>query len=171
MGSISPLDNISKTVHNKLNRLAKEEAEESMGGVMIFTIASVLKDWLDEHVGGLGEDADDDKVASNKTVEDTLNDNRIPTDGGTQVTKETFKQWNDKFMEEYRKEQYEKNKERMNRLTGKQIFEKNLKAGLNFVEDEDESEDEDDGEFDENDAKGVKFDEELFDADEDLDGL
>ncbi|RKP39993.1 hypothetical protein BJ085DRAFT_20781, partial [Dimargaris cristalligena] len=100
-------------------------AEESVGMVMIFSLASVLKDTLEDILG--------EKMAERKRLDEERVAREIAAEQekfvGTKVSVETFLVWKHKFdseMEALRMGQLagKKSVDKKNKLTGRQLFEK-----------------------------------------------
>eukprot|EP01102_Stenamoeba_stenopodia_P005788 TRINITY_DN16513_c0_g1_i1.p1 TRINITY_DN16513_c0_g1~~TRINITY_DN16513_c0_g1_i1.p1 ORF type:complete len:246 (-),score=77.13 TRINITY_DN16513_c0_g1_i1:114-785(-) len=103
----------------------EESAKENVGMVMIFTLITVAKDWIDQNVkSGVqikkeqAEAVEAERVAREIRLEELRNTQRE----GTPVTTETFAAWRANFEEEMRKAQG-KTVEKTKKLSGRKLFE------------------------------------------------
>lgn len=168
--------NLSEDDLSSLIDLLNNEADASLGNVMIFTLVSAGVEWLSSKTEVVEEEVD--------SAEEQRNKERIAEEqrkiDGTPVTKQTFLAWKAKFDAEMLKikiEQQKKSGEQtssgsgVKRLTGRELFETDksmIESDLNFVEDLDQNQIEallqDVEEFDIGDD-GDESDEDLTDTD------
>ncbi|KAK5575212.1 hypothetical protein RB653_010468 [Dictyostelium firmibasis] len=91
-----------------------QEAENNIGMSMIFILAGLIKEWLDEN----NIDPDLEEEVEESSSEEAEDDDK-PFDG-IPVTEEAFLIWRKKFIEETKPFKKEK---QLNKLTGRQLFE------------------------------------------------
>ncbi|XP_005813834.1 RWD domain-containing protein 1 isoform X2 [Xiphophorus maculatus] len=137
--------------------LLKQQAEENLGMVMIFTLVTAVQEKLNEIVDAMKNRREEEKLRKEKEAEEA---EKVKFQG-TVVTIENFLAWKAKFeleMAEFRrKKQKEEEQAGKPRLTGKQLFERdhNLDTSdIQFLEDA---------------GNNVEVDESLFQDIEDLD--
>ncbi|XP_054879178.1 RWD domain-containing protein 1 [Poeciliopsis prolifica] len=137
--------------------LLKQQAEENLGMVMIFTLVTAVQEKLNEIVDAMKNRQEEEKLRKEKEAEEA---EKVKFQG-TVVTIENFLAWKAKFeleMAEFRrKKQKEEEQAGKPRLTGKQLFERdhNLDTSdIQFLEDA---------------GNNVEVDESLFQDIEDLD--
>ncbi|KAM9317398.1 RWD domain-containing protein 1 [Gastrophryne carolinensis] len=103
--------------------LLKDQAQENLGMVMIFTLVSAVQDRLNEIVDQIKTRRDEEKLKKEKEAEEA----EKVRFHGTPVTIENFLSWKAKFDAELtelkRKKQKEEEQSGKNKLTGKQLFE------------------------------------------------
>ncbi|XP_003215622.1 RWD domain-containing protein 1 isoform X1 [Anolis carolinensis] len=119
-------------------KLLQEQAEENLGMVMIFTLVSAVQEKLNEIVDQIKTRREEEKKQQEKEAEEA----EKQTFHGTPVTIETFLSWKAKFdaelLEIKRKKMKEEEQSGKNKLTGKQLFERdhNLDTSdIQFLED------------------------------------
>ncbi|XP_020779347.1 RWD domain-containing protein 1 [Boleophthalmus pectinirostris] len=137
--------------------LLQQQAEENLGMVMIFTLVTAVQEKLNEIVDAIKTRREEEKLRKEKEAEEA----EKKAFQGTVVTIENFLAWKAKFeleMTEIRKKrQKEEEQAGKNKLTGKQLFERdhNLDTSdIQFLEDA---------------GNNVEVDESLFQDMEDLD--
>ncbi|XP_035986607.1 RWD domain-containing protein 1 isoform X1 [Fundulus heteroclitus] len=137
--------------------LLKQQAEENLGMVMIFTLVTAVQDKLNEIVDAMKNRQEEETLRKAKEAEEA---EKVAFQG-TVVTIENFLAWKVKFeleMAEFRrKKQKEEEQAGKPKLTGKQLFERdhNLDTSdIQFLEDA---------------GNNVEVDESLFQDIEDLD--
>ncbi|KAI8070701.1 ubiquitin-conjugating enzyme/RWD-like protein [Gongronella butleri] len=133
---------LSEEQHTQLMNELRQAGEESLGMAMIFTMASYLKDQLNELV-----------MASQRIVQQAADEARRKVEEaenakfhGTKVTLERFIEWKKKFDKEMaavdEKERMARAKELKGKLTGRQQFEQDKTLALSdakYMEEGDES--------------------------------
>ncbi|XP_026868322.1 RWD domain-containing protein 1 [Electrophorus electricus] len=136
--------------------LLKQQAEENLGMVMIFTLVTAVQEKLNEIVDQIKSRREEEKKRKEKEAEE-----EEKAFQGTVVTIESFLSWKAQFEREMvelkRKKQKEDEQSGKNKLTGKQLFERdhNLDTSdIQFLEDA---------------ANSVEVDESLFQDMDDLD--
>ncbi|KAI8146841.1 hypothetical protein BJV82DRAFT_509369, partial [Fennellomyces sp. T-0311] len=114
----------------RLTDAQKERAEESLGMVMIFTMASLAKEELNqilEDSQRSREEADIERQRKEEEIENA----RFR---GTKLTWERFQEWKVKFDKEMADKESEERKARLrelkNKLTGRQLFEQDKTLAL-----------------------------------------
>lgn len=150
-------ENLEDSDAEDILTLLKEQAEENLGMVMIFTLVTAVQEKLNEII---------DQI-KNRREEETLRNEREAEEAekrafqGTVVTIENFLTWKAKFEQEVtelkKKRQKEEEQAGKGKLTGKQLFERdhNLDTSdIQFLEDV---------------GNSVEVDESLFQDMDDLD--
>lgn len=109
--------NLSTAQITALEQLLREQAEEELGVVMVFSLVSAVQEKL-------GEMLDDEATAKadQKEQEAKQKEESDAVHHGTPVTKETFVAWKEQFDAEMASKTSNSNREV--RLTGKQLFER-----------------------------------------------
>ncbi|KAK1790228.1 hypothetical protein P4O66_014147, partial [Electrophorus voltai] len=117
--------------------LLKQQAEENLGMVMIFTLVTAVQEKLNEIVDQIKSRREEEKKRKEKEAEE-----EEKAFQGTVVTIESFLSWKAQFEREMvelkRKKQKEDEQSGKNKLTGKQLFERdhNLDTSdIQFLED------------------------------------
>ncbi|ORX54449.1 RWD-domain-containing protein [Hesseltinella vesiculosa] len=133
---------LSDDLHTKLIEELRLVAEESLGMAMVFTMASLLKDQLNEIVMSAQRILQQEVEERRRKAEELEN----AKFHGTKVTLERFIDWKKKFDKEVAaKDELERQaraKELKNKLTGRQLFESDKTLALSdakFMEDGDVS--------------------------------
>lgn len=168
-----PLLDIEETVRleenyeEQLRQHLKQQAEENLGMVMVFTLVSAAQEWLNSKSDEIRRNAElreqqrlqEEEEAEMKRFE------------GTRVTVETFIVWKQKFEQEMginiKKEKEEKNK----KLTGKELFmqDKSLnESDLKFLEEGGESIKVNESLFQDMEELDTEIDNLVLDDDEDI---
>ncbi|KAJ1908171.1 rwd domain-containing protein [Tieghemiomyces parasiticus] len=125
----------------KLNEVAQQTAEESLGMAMVFSMASVVKEMFDLILiekAAAKQAADDARLAKEMELEQAKF-------VGTRVAPESFMAWKAKFDAEMAEIQRAQNSQKRNveknkKLTGRQMFEKDkslARSDANFMEEGD----------------------------------
>ncbi|KAE8602626.1 hypothetical protein XENTR_v10014057 [Xenopus tropicalis] len=116
-------ENLECTDTSSLLSLLKDQAQENLGMVMIFTLVSAVQDKLNEIVDQIKTRKEEEKVRKEKEAEEA----EKVRFHGTPVTIENFLSWKAKFDAEVcemkKKRQKEEEQSGKNKLTGKQLFE------------------------------------------------
>ncbi|KYQ91102.1 hypothetical protein DLAC_08008 [Tieghemostelium lacteum] len=113
-----------------------KQANENIGTSMIFILAGVIKEWLDQN------NVDPDLVEEVEEVEESSSEEEEEQErvfDGTPVTVETFNQWKIKFLQETQPIKKEKI---TNKLTGRQLFQTDASLSTSdnrFMEEGEES--------------------------------
>ncbi|XP_077540841.1 RWD domain-containing protein 1 [Haemaphysalis longicornis] len=147
-------ENMSEEDVNALMDILKQQVEENLGMVMIFTLVSAATEWLNLH----REDVKSNKAEAKRLAKEKEEAAERAKFEGTRVTVECFLAWKQKFdaeMAEIRKR--EKTLIASGKLTGRELFEKDknlIDSDLQFMQEGEED---------------VKVDESLFQELEDLD--
>ncbi|XP_014677606.1 PREDICTED: RWD domain-containing protein 1-like [Priapulus caudatus] len=139
----------------ELQQLLLQQAEENVGMVMVFTLVSALQDLLHERIEKKKEE--EEQIRSRKKEQEEAAE--MARFEGTRVNIETFMSWKQKFDEERRlqKEKKVDTTIKLGKLTGKELFMRDVTLNESDIQFLDDGEDE-----------GVTIDESLF---EDLDDL
>jgi len=88
---LQSIKNVPGKVCQMLEAKIRETAQNSLGDQMIFTLVSIVKEWIDEH-----NDSDDAKPEAVKAAVEEV----VPETDGTPVTPETFGIWYKGFKED-----------------------------------------------------------------------
>lgn len=154
--------------------------EENKGFPVVYQIVELIKEYINELDLKLKEQANvykkeeqikNDKL-TNKIVDVKGTNLLLETKKFIPVTKESYKEWFDKFIKEKAKEggkKYQQRKEIMSRQSGREFFMNKDKMKDKDAEDIDDEE----GEIDDDDEEYVpdKIDEDLFDEDIDFEDI
>ncbi|KAM4694686.1 RWD domain-containing protein 1 [Discoglossus pictus] len=136
--------------------LLEQESQENLGMVMIFTLVSAVQERLNEVVDQIKTRREDEKLKKEKEAEEA----EKVRFHGTPVTIENFLSWKATFEAEVaefrRKKQKEEEQSGKNKLTGKQLFERDHNLDTSDIK------------FLEEAGNSVEVDESLF---QDLDDL
>ncbi|KAI1885544.1 hypothetical protein AGOR_G00204880 [Albula goreensis] len=150
-------ENLEDSDADDILGLLKQQAEENLGMVMIFTLVTAVQEKLNEIVDQIKNRREEEKRRKEKEAEEA----EKKAFQGTVVTIENFLSWKAKFEQEIvelrRKRQKEEEQSGKTKLTGKQLFERdhNLDTSdIQFLEDA---------------ANSVEVDESLFQDMDDLD--
>ncbi|XP_028837578.1 RWD domain-containing protein 1 [Denticeps clupeoides] len=137
--------------------LLKVQAEENLGMVMIFTLVSAVQEKLNEIVDQIKSRQEEEKKRKEKEAEEA---EKVAFQG-TIVTIETFLSWKAQFEQEVnelkKKKQKEEEQSGKNKLTGKQLFERDHNLDTSDIQ------------FLEEAGNSVEVDESLFQDMDDLD--
>ena len=147
-------DNLNEDDVQTIDTLLKEQAEENLGMVMIFTLVSAVLEKLSDIANAIAQRREQEKEEELRRIEEA----ERKKFEGTRVTIETFLAWKTKFdaeMDEIKKRSGQVEKE-SNKLTGKELFMK------------DNTLDDSDVKFFETEGDAVHVDESLFEDMEDL---
>uniref|UniRef100_A0A8C9RNL6 RWD domain-containing protein 1 n=1 Tax=Scleropages formosus TaxID=113540 RepID=A0A8C9RNL6_SCLFO len=150
-------DNLEDSDVEGILTLLQQQAEENLGMVMVFTLVTAVQERLNEIVDQIKSRREEEKRKKEKEAEEA---EKVAFQG-TVVTIENFLSWKAKFEQEMaeikRKKQKEEEQSGKNKLTGKQLFERdhNLDTSdIQFLEDA---------------GNNVEVDESLFQDLDDLD--
>lgn len=128
------VENLSDEEIDDLNLRLSESAQENIGMPMVFTLTSLIQEYLDD-IGQIRTDKRK-KEEEQKLLEEEKKENEKFI--GTKVTPETFNEWCKKF---YAARNMPKDKsERFNKPTGKELFESrkvNEKSDSAFLDEDD----------------------------------
>lgn len=184
------VDKITNTDIQQVQKLITRTFEEMKGSPMLFEIVENIRGWLQNNIVdpdlrpkklkkkaagdelGLDSDYEDEEIVINLTKKETY----------TSVTRESFLEWKKKFdqeMENLRREKGEAASSKEEKLTGKQLFERNLALISSDMIDKDDEDVEVDytkeevkEDEEEEDSERVKklfyYNEELFEGDVDI---
>ncbi|CAO3613826.1 unnamed protein product [Cunninghamella blakesleeana] len=121
---------ISETQKKKMVEDLRTAGEESLGMAMIFTMASLLKESLNEMVMGAQRIREEAAEAERKKIEEA----EMEKFNGTKVTIERFLDWKKKFDKEMEaledQAKLQRAKELKNKPTGRQLFEQDKTLAL-----------------------------------------
>ncbi|XP_072264893.1 RWD domain-containing protein 1 [Pyxicephalus adspersus] len=149
-------DNLDDSDTSAVLALLQEQAQENLGMVMIFTLVSAVQEKLNEIVDQVKTRREEEKLKKEKEAEEA----EKVRFHGTPVTIENFLSWKAKFETELaelrRKKQKEEEQSGKNKLTGKQLFERDHNLDTSDIK------------FLEEAGNNVEVDESLF---QDLDDL
>ncbi|XP_053566859.1 RWD domain-containing protein 1 [Bombina bombina] len=153
---IAAQENLEDGDASDLLSLLEQQAEENLGMVMIFTLVSAVQERLNEIVDLIKNRQEEEKLKKEKEAEEA----EKVCFHGTVVTIENFLSWKAKFEAEEaemkRKKQKEDEQSGKNKLTGKQLFERDHNLDTSDIK------------FLEEAGNNVEVDESLF---QDLDDL
>lgn len=154
---IQSQENLEDQDVEEILTLLQQQAEENLGMVMIFTLVTAVQEKLNEIVDAIKTRQEEEKRRKEKEAEEA----EKKAFQGTVVTIENFLAWKATFEQEMseikKKRQKEEEQAGKNKLTGKQLFERdhNLDTSdIQFLEDA---------------GNSVEVDESLFQDMEDLD--
>lgn len=154
---IQSQENLEDQDMEEVLTLLQQQAEENLGMVMIFTLVTAVQEKLNEIVDAIKTRQEEEKRRKEKEAEEA----EKKAFQGTVVTIENFLAWKATFEQEMseirKKRQKEEEQAGKNKLTGKQLFERdhNLDTSdIQFLEDA---------------GNNVEVDESLFQDMEDLD--
>ncbi|XP_054850640.1 RWD domain-containing protein 1 isoform X2 [Eublepharis macularius] len=137
-------------------KLLQEQAEENLGMVMIFTLVSAVQEKLNVMVDQIKTRREEEKRQKEKEAEEA----EKQCFHGTPVTIENFLSWKAKFdadlLENKRKKMKEEEQTGRNKLTGKQLFERDHNLDTSDIQ------------FLEEAGNSVEVDESLFQEMDDL---
>ncbi|XP_064214130.1 RWD domain-containing protein 1 [Tribolium castaneum] len=146
-------DNFEDGYEAQLLDFLKEQVQENLGMVMIFTLVSSAQEWLNVRWEGVKKERDEE-AARKLREEEEAERKRFE---GTRVTVETFLKWKTKFEDEMGiAKKREISEKEGKKLTGRELFMTDVtlnESDLKFLED----------------GEGVKVDESLFQDMDDLD--
>eukprot|EP00050_Salpingoeca_kvevrii_P012192 m.20889 g.20889 ORF g.20889 m.20889 type:complete len:235 (+) comp3874_c0_seq1:48-752(+) len=124
----------------ELTAKMNEAIEDSLGMPMVFSIHAAAKEWLEARNEAIAERIENERRAAAEAAAEA---ELAELTKGTLVTADTFEEWRLKFMEEFRAKQdpikAKKLEMRKNRLTGRQLFERDSKlaeSGNTLIEDD-----------------------------------
>ncbi|XP_015228423.1 RWD domain-containing protein 1 [Cyprinodon tularosa] len=157
MWEIYSQENLEEGDMEEILTLLKQQAEENLGMVMIFTLVTAVQEKLNEIVDAMKNRQEEEKLRKEKEAEEA---EKVAFQG-TVVTIENFLAWKAKFdleMAEFRrKKQKEEEQAGKLKLTGKQLFETDHNLDTSDIQ------------FLEDGGNNVEVDESLFQDIEDLD--
>jgi len=113
---LQSIKNVPSKVCQMLEGKVREAAQTNLGDQMIFTLVSVVKEWLDEH-----------NDAENALKQETTADEFVPEAEGTPVTPETFALWFKSIKEEI---EAKKKSTQSVQITGKEWFARSSSTSL-----------------------------------------
>ncbi|XP_043116449.1 RWD domain-containing protein 1 [Puntigrus tetrazona] len=150
-------ENLEDSDTEDILTLLKQQAEENLGMVMIFTLVTAVQEKLNEIIDQIKNRREEEKLKKEREAEEA----ETRAFQGTVVTIENFLSWKAKFEQEMaevrKKRQKEDDQSGKGKLTGKQLFERdhNLDTSdIQFLEDV---------------GNSVEVDESLFQDMDDLD--
>ncbi|GAM23505.1 hypothetical protein SAMD00019534_066800 [Acytostelium subglobosum LB1] len=111
-----PTEKLTKDRIEGLISDVNNQATENIGTSMIFILAGTIKEWLDNNNTDLVEQEDDEAEESSSEEEEYVFE-------GTPVTIDTFKEWRKRFLAEMQPMKKEVAASKLNKLTGRQLFE------------------------------------------------
>ncbi|RXN31669.1 RWD domain-containing 1 [Labeo rohita] len=137
--------------------LLKQQAEENLGMVMIFTLVTAVQEKLNEIIDQIKSRREEEKLRKEREAEEA----EKRAFQGTVVTIENFLSWKAKFEQEMaelkKKRQKEDDQSGKGKLTGKQLFERDHNLDTSDIQ------------FLEDGGNSVEVDESLFQDMDDLD--
>ncbi|XP_048348325.1 RWD domain-containing protein 1 [Sphaerodactylus townsendi] len=149
-------ENLENNDVTKILKLLQEQAEENLGMVMIFTLVSAVQEKLNEMVDQIKTRIEEEKRQKEIEAEEA----EKQCFHGTPVTIENFLSWKATFdaeiLENKRKKMKEEEQSGKNKLTGKQLFERDHNLDTSDIQ------------FLEEAGNSVEVDESLFQEMEDL---
>jgi len=187
------VDKISNSELQIANKIIEKTAQDMKGSPMLFEIVESLRNWLQNNIVdpdlkpkklkrknmgdefGLDDEYENDEIVVNLTKKETY----------TAVTRESFLEWKARFdaeMENLRKLKGESGPSKDERLSGKQLFERDMKLissdalyqdendveAMDEYEHEEEKEEEEDEESNEKVKQLFCYNEDLFEGDVDI---
>ena len=128
-------ENLDGCDEQELMELLENEANDSLGMVMTFTLVSVAIDWINRKSDEKRKELKE--VIERKRIE--LEESERKKFEGIRDTVETFMAWRKKFDEEMQKldNNFKAKQEINKKLTGKQLFQTNKNLDLLFLDDQD----------------------------------
>ncbi|XP_059364752.1 RWD domain-containing protein 1-like [Carassius carassius] len=154
---IISLENLEDSYTEDILMLLKEQAEENLGMVMIFTLVTAVQEKLNEIIDQIKSRRDEEKQRKEREAEEA----EKRAFQGTVVTIENFLSWKAKFEQEMaelkKKGQKEEEQSGKVKLTGKQLFETDHNLDTSDIQ------------FLEDSGNSVEVDESLFQDMDDLD--
>jgi len=128
--------NIDEDVCDSLKRVLKEEAENNVGMVMIFTLVSAAQEWLNVKL----EESVKQKQEASERLQREQEAAEIKRFDGTVVTVESFLKWKAQFDAEMSSMKKTISKDEINKkLTGRELFERDQtlnESDMKFLMDE-----------------------------------
>lgn len=150
-------ENLEDSDAEEILTLLKQQAEENLGMVMIFTLVTAVQEKLNEIIDQIKSRREEEKQRKQKEAEEA----EKRAFQGTVVTIETFLSWKAKFEAEMielkKKKQKEEEQSGKKKLTGKQLFETDHNLDTSDIQ------------FLEDGGNSVEVDESLFQEMDDLD--
>lgn len=150
-------ENLEDSDAEEILTLLKQQAEENLGMVMIFTLVTAVQEKLNEIIDQIKSRREEEKERKQKEAEEA----EKRAFQGTVVTIETFLSWKAKFevemIELKKKRQKEEEQSGKKKLTGKQLFETDHNLDTSDIQ------------FLEDGGNSVEVDESLFQEMDDLD--
>ncbi|XP_056332221.1 RWD domain-containing protein 1 [Danio aesculapii] len=150
-------ENLEDSDAEEILTLLKQQAEENLGMVMIFTLVTAVQEKLNEIIDQIKSRREEEKQRKQKEAEEA----EKQAFQGTVVTIETFLSWKAKFEAEMtelkKKRQKEEEQSGKKKLTGKQLFETDHNLDTSDIQ------------FLEDGGNSVEVDESLFQEMDDLD--
>ncbi|XP_051576125.1 RWD domain-containing protein 1 [Myxocyprinus asiaticus] len=154
---INSQENLEDSDAEDILALLKQQAEENLGMVMIFTLVTAVQEKLNEIVDQIKSRREEEKQRKDREAEEA---EKVAFQG-TVVTIENFLSWKAKFEQEItelkRKKQKEEEQAAKGKLTGKQLFETDHNLDTSDIQ------------FLEDGGNSVEVDESLFQDMDDLD--
>ncbi|XP_072525561.1 RWD domain-containing protein 1 isoform X2 [Salminus brasiliensis] len=153
---IDSQENLEDSDTEDILTLLKQQAEENLGMVMIFTLVTAVQEKLNEIVDQMKSRREEETRRREREAEEAEKAFQ-----GTVVTIENFLSWKAQFEQEMaelkRKKQKEEEQSGKNKLTGKQLFERDHNLDTSDIQ------------FLEDGGNSVEVDESLFQDMDDLD--
>lgn len=150
-------ENLEDSDTEDILTLLKQQAEENLGMVMIFTLVTAVQEKLNEIIDLIKNRREEEKLRKERETEEA----ETRAFQGTVVTIENFVSWKAKFEQEMaelnKKRQKEEEQAGKGKLTGKQLFERDHNLDISDIQ------------FLEDVGNSVEVDESLFQDMEDLD--
>ncbi|XP_055066421.1 RWD domain-containing protein 1 [Misgurnus anguillicaudatus] len=154
---INSQENLEDSDAEDVLALLKQQAEENLGMVMIFTLVTAVQEKLNEIVDQIKSRREEEKLRNEREVEEA----EKRAFQGTVVTIENFLTWKAKFEQDMAELKSKKHKEEEQsgkvKLTGKQLFETDHNLDTSDIQ------------FLEDGGNSVEVDESLFQDMDDLD--
>eukprot|EP00128_Syssomonas_multiformis_P012141 Colp12_sorted_trinity150504_noHs@774 len=121
----------------ELRGVVQETSAANVGMVVVFTLASVVKEWLDGHLDSLKKQREEQRE---REEEERRRAEEAPKFHGTAVTRERFLEWKRKFEAEKEEEARKKaakdfDPKKAAKLTGRQLFEQNKELAASDLAD------------------------------------
>ncbi|KAK2902860.1 hypothetical protein QQF64_010275 [Cirrhinus molitorella] len=150
-------ENLEDSDAEDILALLKQQAEENLGMVMIFTLVTAVQEKLNEIIDQIKSRREEEKLRKERETEEA----EKRAFQGTVVTIENFLSWKAKFEQEMAelktKRQKEEEQSGKGKLTGKQLFERDHNLDTSDIQ------------FLEDGGNSVEVDESLFQDMDDLD--